>query len=71
MSFESENPVPRSVAEKLRAVRRTANGLAAMLCRDPTRTELAEALGLDEEQLRQIAEQANRFGAALPDVLRD
>lgn len=71
MSFDGEYPVPRSVAEKLRVVRRTASGLAAKIGRDPTRSELAEALGLDEEQLRQIAEQANRFGAALPDVLRD
>jgi DNA-directed RNA polymerase specialized sigma subunit len=71
MSFDSENQVPRSIAEKLRVVRRTANGLAAKLCRDPTRTELAEALGLDDEQLTEIAEQAHRLGEPLPDALRD
>ena len=71
MSFDSENQLPRSVAEKLRVVRRTVNEIAAKLSREPTRSELAEALGLSDEQLRDIAEQANRFGAALPDILRD
>ena len=33
--------------------------------------ELTRELGLSDEDLRHIAEQANAFGVALPDVLRD
>jgi DNA-directed RNA polymerase specialized sigma subunit len=71
MTFDGEHAIPRSVASKLRAVRRTTSGLAAKLGRQPSRTELAEQLGLSMEELHQIAEQAQRFGAALPEVLRD
>jgi DNA-directed RNA polymerase specialized sigma subunit len=73
MSFDDwdDPPIPRSVAGKFRDVRRCANVLAARLGREPGRKELAKEMGLNEEDLRRIAEQADMFGEWVPDALRD
>lgn len=49
--------VPRSVRAKARAVDEALSRLEAELHREPTDSELAEALGLDEEELRRVLAQ--------------
>lgn len=69
-TLRSEDWVPRSIREKLRAFERTSNALEGSLGRPATIEEIAEAMGITEEEVNQIIQQAGRTGVmSLDDVL--
>lgn len=62
--------VPRSVRTKARALEDAYSRLEAELHRTPTEAELAEAMGMSEEQLREVLSQISFRGiAALDEML--
>ncbi len=60
--LRSEDWVPRSVREKLKAFERTLTSLEGQAGRPPTEAEIAAAMGISEEDLREIMQQAGRTG---------
>ncbi|MCH8273749.1 MAG: FliA/WhiG family RNA polymerase sigma factor [Armatimonadetes bacterium] len=68
--LRGEDWVPRSVREKLKALDRTLVALEAKLGRPATETEIADSMGLTEQDLRVIVQQAGRTGVlSLDDVM--
>jgi RNA polymerase sigma factor for flagellar operon FliA len=52
--LRGEDWVPRSVREKLKALERTCTGLEATLGRPATEEEIAETMGVSQDDLREI-----------------
>ncbi|MCL6623115.1 MAG: FliA/WhiG family RNA polymerase sigma factor [Fimbriimonadales bacterium] len=68
--LRSEDWVPRSIREKLKALERAQFALEAKLGRPPTEEELAQALNISQEDLRTLIQQATRTAVlSLDEVL--
>ncbi len=68
--LRSEDWVPRSIREKLKALERAQFALEAQLGRPPTEEELAKTLNISLEDLHTLIQQASRTGVlSLDEVL--
>ncbi|KAA0225321.1 MAG: RNA polymerase sigma-D factor [Fimbriimonadales bacterium] len=68
--LRGEDWVPRSIREKLKLLDRTLIELEGKLGRAPTETEIAESMGVTEDELSIIIQQASRTGVlSLDDVM--